>query len=264
MKRRGSVLMEFIIVAPLMLILISMILQFAQIWIAREITAYAAYCACRSVLSANEDDAAHGAQKAAELACSWMCLAGLPGAASSGGGSEDVTLPRYHDRDDFSDTETVDYDDGDGVAGEVRIPGWGSIPGSDSAPVRVTASIVSVADRAVVRVEFKFPLLMPLVGRMVSLFVNSDETSAEGESGKFDYGSHSLADGSNPAWRGETYVMDSEGNRIRTDASVAWGSDGRFPYITLTDYCMLPKSYSGKGLPRNSYADRYPTEGGGL
>ena len=74
MKRRGSVLMEFIIVAPLMLILVSMLLQFAQIWMARHVAAYAAYCACRSVLSAGSSfDAEMGAQRAAELACSWMC-----------------------------------------------------------------------------------------------------------------------------------------------------------------------------------------------
>lgn len=138
MKRRGSVLMEFIIVAPLMLILVSMILQFAQIWIARQITAYAAYCACRSVLSAmTRNDAELGAQRAAELACSWMCLAGMPEAVRNTalGSSETVEVPKFHDRnltastEEFDESkttsETVYFDDGAPVKGEIVIPGWG-------------------------------------------------------------------------------------------------------------------------------------------
>ena len=55
MKRRGSILMEFVIVAPLVLILVSFILQFAHIWIARQVTAYAAYCATRAILAVPPD-----------------------------------------------------------------------------------------------------------------------------------------------------------------------------------------------------------------
>lgn len=269
MKRRGSVLMEFIIVAPLMLILVSMILQFAQIWIAREITAYAAYCACRSVLSAADDErgAAYGAEKAAEVACSWMCLAGLPGAEKSSGGTrETVMLAKFHDRDDIGDVEIVDADDGAGVTGELVIPGWGSIPGSDSRGVRVTVlEIRKDPTHARVTVQFKFPMLMPLVGRMLSLFVNSDDTSDEGEAGKVDYGSHELAGGSNPAWQGETYVMDKTGNRVKTDSAVAWGADGRFPYIELTETAVLPMSYQSQLLAEEAYAaeDAIPKIGGG-
>ena len=270
MKRRGSVLMEFIIVAPLMLILISMILQFAQIWIAREITAYAAYCACRSVLAGCDDDqgAAYGAQKAAELACAWMCLAGLPDSDESlGGSSEDITLERFHDRDDVDTMETVYADNGSGVKGELVIPGWGSVPGSNSRGVRVTVSeIKKEPPYARVTVHFKFPMLMPLAGRMLSLFVNSDDTSVEGESAKIDYGSHSLADGDNPAWRGETYVMGQGGERIRTDKSIAWGEDARFPYIELVATAVLPMSYQTTLLVEKSYATDadIPKIGGGL
>ena len=274
-SRPGSVLMEFIIVAPLMLILISMILQFAQIWIAREITAYAAYCACRSVLSAANDErgAAHGAQKAAELACSWMCLAGLPGVTgSTGGDTETIVLPRFHDREDISDSETVDFDNGSWVKGEVVIPGWGTIPGSDSAGdstdngIRVVVNpseIVLGPPYARVTVHFKFPMLMPLTGRMLSLFVNSDDTSEEGEAGKIDYGNHELTGGNNPAWQGETYVMDKNGNRIKTDSSVSWGSDGRFPYIELTETAVLPMSYRVDFLATEAYAEDLQKYGGG-
>ena len=313
MKRRGSVLMEFIIVAPLMLILISMILQFAQIWIAREITAYAAYCACRSVLSAGSgaDDGSNrnaelGAQRAAELACSWMCLAGMPGSVrkSSGGASETLSdIPRYHDRTDISTEETIFSGNGAPVSGEIVIPGWGAIPGSDSAGSndnvyddrweqgdrRVKTMIIrapgyrpestshddfiwidddKVIDYALVRVKFKFPLLLPLAGRMISWFAGPNAFSSGGagdlgRAGTIDYGSHSLSEGSQSAWRGEETVMDEYGQLVDR-SSVSFGTDGKFPAIELTEYCRLPMPYSCKAGIGNPYAENLPKYGGDL
>lgn len=294
----GSVLMEFIIVAPLMLILISMILQFAQIWIAREITAYAAYCACRSVLSAgSKEDAELGAQRAAELACSWMCLAGMPKAIEETrpGSSETVgDIPKFHDREDVTTEETISFDNGAPVKGEIKIPGWGTIPGSDSAGSddnvhsdvrwgqgdrRVKTKIIracgykpsvtsedgdtwsnddgKVDNYALVRVKFKFPLLLPLAGRMISWFVSPNaSTKADlGRAGAVDYGSHELTVPNNTAWQGEETVMDENGNLVDR-SSVDWGADGKFPAIELTEYCLLPMPYSvykgfGKVYSRN-------------
>ena len=172
MKRRGSVLMEFVVVAPLLLLLVSLILQFAQVWVAREVTAYAAYCACRAALSAGSGDgeAANGAQKAAELACAWMCLAGLPGTtqASSGGTSETVSLSKFHDLD-VDESATVTFDDGSGVSGEIVIPGWGSIPGSNSARARVAVTDLELGPPFVrATVMFRFPLMLPLAGSLLA------------------------------------------------------------------------------------------------
>lgn len=304
----GSVLMEFIIVAPLMLILVSMILQFAQIWIAREITAYAAYCACRSVLSAvNKEDAELGAQRAAELACSWMCLAGMPQGIreTSMGSLETVDLPKFHDRDlttgtgEFDEnstmTETVYFDDGPPVKGEIIIPGWGGIPGSDSSgrnvPIyhdywehgdrRVTTMIIRAPgykpnqtahdgftwleeDKnvryALVRVKFKFPLLLPLAGRMISWFVSPNASSPGGAG---DLGRAGTSGGNNPAWQGQETVMDENGNMVDR-SSVEWGFDEKFPAIELTEFCMLPMPYSvDKGFDGYFYSEWLPREGGG-
>lgn len=313
----GSVLMEFIIVAPLMLILVSMILQFAQIWIAREITAYAAYCACRSVLSAgSRDDAELGAQRAAELACSWMCLAGMPQGIRETelGSSKTVVLPKFHDRNLTASTEefdeskheevTVYFDDGPPVEGEIIIPGWGGIPGSDSSGSnerirhdlwehgdrRVTTMIIRAPgytpnqtahdgftwleeDKnvryALVRVKFKFPLLLPLAGRMISWFVSPNASSSGGaddlgRAGTVDYGSHELTGGNRPAWQGQETVMDENGNMVDR-SSVAWGFDEKFPAIELTEFCMLPMPYSvDKGFGDGEtgfYSKRLPKEG---
>ena len=266
MRRRGSVLMEFVIVAPLTLLLVSMILQFAQVWIAREVTAYAAYCACRAALSAGSDaaEAARGAQNAAELACAWMCLAGLPGTtqASSGGSSETVSLAKFHDAEGVDEHTTITFDDGASVAGEIVIPGWGSIPGSNSAHVRVSVKSLELGPPSVrATVAFRFPLMLPLAGRLLSFCVNSDDASDGGAAGTVDYGSHVTAAGDAPAWRGETFVMDESGGRAAADAAAAWGADGRYPYIELTETAVLPMPHR-LALAGPAYADALPRIGG--
>ena len=53
---RGSVLMEFVIVAPMLLLLIFGIIQFAYIFMAKQLTFYAAYSAARTALVYNIKD----------------------------------------------------------------------------------------------------------------------------------------------------------------------------------------------------------------
>lgn len=210
--------MEFVLVAPLVLILVSMILQFANIWTARQVTAYAAYCAARATMVVPKDEKKAAAKKAAELACAWMSLAGLPGSTGEQ---------------------------------EVKIKGWGTIPGSDSADKRVSVEVREDGENnvpaAVVTVHFKFPLMLPLAGRMISWAVNHEEGLS-----KFDYGHHQLAGGNNPGWAGQETVMDENGNAVdRTDG--VWGKDGRFPFITLTETCVLPMPYSTAKFPKSGF-----------
>lgn len=231
--RKGSILMEFILVAPLIMILVSMILQFAHIWTARQVTAYAAYCAARATMVVPKSEKKEAAKKAAELACSWMALAGLPGSIG---------------------------DD------EVKIKGWGTIPGSDSADKRVSVEIRENGEgevpAAVVTVQFKFPLMLPLAGRMISWAVNHEEGIAN-----LDYGSHKLTEkieirdsdgnvialsGDNPGWRGEETIMDENGNAVDRRDGV-WGKGGRFPFITLTETCVLPMPYSTAKFPKSGF-----------
>lgn len=217
-EKSGSILMEFVLVAPLVVLLVSMILQFAHIWTARQVTAYAAYCATRATMVVPKDEKKAAAKKAAELACAWMSLAGLPGSTGEQ---------------------------------EVKIKGWGTIPGSDSADKRVSVEIredgESNVPAAVVTVHFKFPLMLPLAGRMISWAVNHEEGLS-----KFDYGHHQLAGGNNPGWAGQETVMDESGNAVdRTDGE--WGKDGRFPFITLTETCVLPMPYSTEYFPEGGF-----------
>lgn len=224
MKRRGSILMEFVMVAPLVLLLVSFVLQFAHIWTARQITAYAAYCATRAIMAVPPEEQEDAAKKAAELACSWMSLVGRKGG---------------------------DGDDG----GNVSIPGWGVIPGSDSAEVRVanTAVVENGASRPVasVTVQFKFPLVLPLAGRMMSWWVNKPDEKLD----SLDYGHHSMTGESTKGWAGQEVVMDEHGNaEERGEAhDMSRQTDGKYPFIVLTETCVLPMPYSTARFPACGY-----------
>ena len=266
-SRPGSILMEFILVAPLMLLLISMVLQFAHIWTARQVTAYAAYCATRAIMAVPPgDEQKNAAQKAAEVACSWMALAGLPNAIKSGGSTtKSVYVGKLHNVANVSDSVDV-AEDGAPVLNETLIPGWGSIPGSDSVSKRVSVEIVRSGTGALrngtgepfaeVTVHFKFPLVLPLAGRMISLFANnpnpsriSDDTyKVTGWAGEKD---------------GNETVMDENGNAV-TRTGGAWGADGKFPFITLTETCILPMPYSTANFPAGGYRTERLRIGGAL
>lgn len=228
LQRRGSVLMEFLMVCPILLMLVSMLLQFSQIWIAREVTSYAAYCAARAALVSSDEDAP---RKAAERVCAWISLANLE-RYTLGEGREE--LERLHDRIDVDTSASIVADDGDRQDGELEVPGWGWIPGSSSVKVRVkTVDVTWESNYVQAKVEFTFPMLFPMAGRIISWGANdsSREIIAEGAgSGKTD-------------WRGEEYVMDESGELVEREGA-AWAEDHRFPGIVLKEICILPKSYS--------------------
>ena len=256
--RGGSILMEVVLVAPLIMLLVSMVLQFAHVWTARQVTAYAAYCATRAIVAVPPGEQGNAAKKAAELACSWMTLVGLPSsvitARNAAAAKSQVHLGRLHDRSDVSDTETI-YGDNTPLSEEIAIPGWGTIPGSDSTQLRVseTKVIESGMDRPIVAVtvKFKFPLVLPLAGRMLSWAANRDDEGLE----KFDYGHHKMTGGNNPGWAGQEVVMnESGGSEERADAhDSSRSADGKYPFITLTETCVLPMPYSTKRFPANGY-----------
>ena len=175
LRRRGSILMETVLVMPLLLLLIFGILQFAQICMARQFVVYAAACAARAMTVVQPSEQADAADKAAKLALSWLCLA------------ED-------------DSES-------GNAG-VEVPGWGIIPGSRSVDRRVTVTFPrdDEGDRydgtkdkypfVAVSVGFKFPLLIPgmAINTILGNFANRDQPLAKG----FDFYDNLAQASSNP------------------------------------------------------------------
>ena len=144
--RRGSILMETVLVMPVLLLLIFGILQFAHIWMARQMVAYAAFCAARAAMVVPPNEQSRAAQNAAEIALSWINI------ASS-------------------------------VDNPVTIPGWGAVNGSgysDNGRSRVLALVWGKGTNVTTpyvaaEVEFKFPLLIPglAVNKIIANAVNA-------------------------------------------------------------------------------------------
>ncbi|MBO7482716.1 MAG: pilus assembly protein [Kiritimatiellae bacterium] len=192
--RKGSVLMEFVLSMPIMITLIFLVVQFAQVWTARQMVSYAAFCATRSMLSANPKEWQNGGKTsrcdhvAASRVLAWVNIYG-PG-----------------------DT--------------MMVPGWGKIPQSSSVDDRLEVESNHVEGQyATSKVKYKFPLLIPVAGQMVSYLAQHSANEAK-------YMSSGTPE---TMWSGEEELFDD------------------VPYIELTETCVLPLPYDPSSQPENAY-----------
>jgi len=138
-------MLEFVIAFPLVLTLILACMQFAHIWMGKQVVHYAAFCAARAALVCEKGEYQKAGQQAAEQVCAWVV--------------NGMTL------------------------GEVdkQIPVWGTIPGSGGV-ARKTRTTVTEVDQWMVKakVEHDFALIMPIAGPMIGWLVNPWETDVSG------------------------------------------------------------------------------------
>lgn len=139
MRRKGSILLEFVFGFPLVLMLIMAVFQFAQIEIARLVVHYAAYCGARAALVHQDGtaEAATAAARAAERVCAWITF------------DDDPAAP--------------------GTA--IVVPGWGAVPSSEATARKTVTTCTLVTDPASavrVQVTHRLSLLAPLVGPMIA------------------------------------------------------------------------------------------------
>lgn len=137
--KRGSVMMEFVLTMPIMIVLLMLVLQSGLIWIAREQTAYAAYCAARSSLSYAPGEQHLAANQAAQLALAWV-----HGASAGEGGKS--------------------------------IPGWGKVPNSGGMEKWVSVQLDSGQGYCAAKVTYDYPLGIPIASRLISA-VNSGKNT---------------------------------------------------------------------------------------
>lgn len=145
----GSVLMETVLALPVLFLFIVGILQFAHIWMAKQMTAYAAYTAARAMMVVPPVEQQAAADNAARMVLSWISL------ADGGDGSSEA---------------------------KVTVPGWGQILGSGSvlrdwgAGGRVRVEVTNGGGFVRARVRFRFPLMMP--GMAVNRIIASAATDS--------------------------------------------------------------------------------------
>lgn len=254
---KGAVLLEFLLSMPLLFVMIMTVLQFAHIWMARQVVKYAAYCAARSTLVCNQSTAHLNARAAAKMVCAWITFSEpaseLAKIQAGRGSSAD---PFLRDASFRNAERTVSSLNGKKtqVSGEVedlemKVPGWGSIPGSSSLNERIRVYAgnktldqldlwhrVTYPWKARATVEFDFPLLMPVVGKMLGWIVKQDYQKIKSDYDRGDIGLHPIS-----GW----YRKMKGGT---DDESQRYG----FPYITLRETCILPKPYSTNSYPATS------------
>lgn len=130
-------MLEFVLAFPLILTLMLACMQFAHMWMAKQVVHYAAFCAARAALVCQTGEYQKAGQQAAEQVCAWIVH-------GKTGGEEDK-----------------------------RMPGWGTIPDSGGVKRKTKAKIEPVGRWNVkATVTFDFALLFPLVGPMIGWGVN--------------------------------------------------------------------------------------------
>mgnify|MGYP000934645556 CR=1 FL=1 len=130
----GSVMLEFVLAFPVILTLILACMQFAHMWMARQVVQYAAFCDARAALVCENDISRYqsAGQQAAEQVCAWIVL-------GKNAGEQDK-----------------------------KVPGWGAIPGSGAVKRKTSVRVEQVGRWNVkATVAHDFALVFPLVGPMI-------------------------------------------------------------------------------------------------
>lgn len=228
--RPGSMLMEFVLTMPILVVLIMLVLQFAQLWLVREVVSYAAFCAARSTLCVTPLEQSGAAKKAAMQVLAWVNAFGSEGEAGS---------KATYDAGAFSDIKEgygFDYYEGSAdVSGNLKIPGWGGVPESSglSDRVKVELDILSRSRNlggkrpvaSAVTVRYKFPMLVPIAGQMISYLAKNSASDSL----------YVKSDDLMPGWTGEEETF------------------GGVPYVELVETGVVPMPYSTANFPIGAY-----------
>lgn len=235
---RGSMLLEFVLTMPILMMLIMLVLQFAMIATARPMVSYAAFCAARSTLCANPVDSLNPdwrencAFHAARRALAWVTILGTEESRkyrSSDKGRIKVGSSDFADIGDTSTESFVTVMYGDESTHDVVVPGWGQIPESNSVDKRLSVETNIFPGRyAAATVVYQYPLLIPIAGQMIGWLTR-----------------HS--------WRDSAYVKSKSLLPGWFDEVEAEGLIDGMPFISLTETCVLPLPYSPVRLPLNAF-----------
>lgn len=221
-RRSGSVLMEAVLCLPLLLFLVTGIVQFARIWEARLFTRHAAYNAARAALVYNVAEYADIDKATGKITFKgtsgpvWVSavntLAWKSATSANGGNASDnYAFPG------FLDNESYRIDNSAFIRSQVMIDGnesWES-----NGVVRVT-------------VKFKFPLLFSVFA------LGSVQGNPESEK---DIGPDA-----------EVALVHDVSEDIAPHAD--W--EDSIPHILLAESCLLPKPWSTANYPRVSSQER--------
>lgn len=251
---KGSAMLEFVLIMPIMFVMIMTVMQLAHIWMARQVVKYAAYCAARAALTSNKVTAHAHARDAAKQVCAWITfsenaedLEKIAGSSNRSFWWNSGNIGVMQGEAYMSGINSIKASwDKNITAQETEIPGWGKIPHSSSldSRIRVYAGLCDISGYnaeypwdTLATVEFDFPLLMPVAGKMLSFLVKQGPTELRE---KINSGEVGFLVGS--GWTGQQEIIEND-KKAQKHA---------YPYITLKETCILPKPYSTGVYPVTS------------
>jgi hypothetical protein len=153
MKRRGqkgSMMLEAVLVAPIVVFFIFFLIQICMVWVAKEVTYYAAYCGARAALVYNPED--------------YMTSSNVAKVNSGPVHLAACTVLSW-----------IGYDSTGDESGELKIAAEGGdyhVPGSSRIRESVSVNVEEYKDNfpaVTVNVEFKYPLVIPCGGVLVRM-----------------------------------------------------------------------------------------------
>lgn len=231
-RQRGSMLLEAAVTMPLFVILVFVIIQMSFVWVAKEVTHYAAYCGARAALVYNPADYAPSrdygvVKKAAMTPLSWISwsLNAPSDWTNFKIGWTDVPLSSYVRSQTHVSVEEYK------VIGETDRRNGGAVP--------IEAQFPAVT----VTVGFDCPLFIPLGGPIIAYFFGAKEAHVSTDGAIDAHGFH--------APNGEAVDMALM-PYCPDPAMLNW-----FHYsIRLTERCTLAKPWKTDTFPVMSDDDR--------
>ncbi len=226
-RDKGSMMMEAVLVLPIFVLTIFFIIQISLVWVAKELTYYAAFCSARAAMVYNPAEYDGVGKAAACSVLSWMSW-------SSGGilsslsehmvGDYKVPLSGNVSKQVSVKIEESELSDGGSKSGKSS-SGNGSSDGESNPPtypaVRAT-------------VTFKFPLFIPFGGPVVAYFFGA-----------------ALNDVSTDGALTNVYSPTNPGAAVS-----GLDFDGDIYKIPLVESCTLAKPYRTETFPLMSSSDK--------
>ncbi|MBR3822575.1 MAG: pilus assembly protein [Kiritimatiellae bacterium] len=168
--KRGSIMLESALVLPIFVLLIFFLIQMTFVWVAKQMTYYAAYCGARAALVYNPADYAEkddgGVVKmAACSALSWVAW-GLNG----------TDALNYRLGTGFAEDEKVPFSSKIYRQVDVKISEYVTITnGKSQAKSPKEIPIDEQFPAVTVEVSFECPLFIPFGGALIAYFFSADE-----------------------------------------------------------------------------------------
>jgi len=172
-------MLEFTMALPVLLLLIFSCVQFAQLWIARLVTNYAAYCAARAALVTVCDESGPSSDND-----SWPTRDELPYEGLKDQFTHLGSIGLGYDGHARSEAGWAAAKAAEQVCAwtilgaaniqmkDMKIPGWGRIPGTDATERKIRTTISFQKWNVEATVENDFALVMPIIGPVIAWGMN--------------------------------------------------------------------------------------------